>query len=146
LIIEANELSATNIFKQGIILSPLQEKSLFWVGTNYLWEYKDDLPSKEFRVQTEKQIKNWLKVSFKIVDHKAAVRPATIERRPFVGMHPVHSNVGILNGMGTKGCSLAPFFAKQLTDHLIYGKDILPEADIKRFNRILSGNKISPGK
>lgn len=146
LILEANELPATNIFKKGIILSPLQEKSLFWVGTNYLWEYKDDLPTKEFREQTEKQLKSWLKIPFKIVDHKASIRPATIERRPFVGMHSHYQNVGILNGMGTKGCSLAPYFAKQLTDHLIYRKEILPEADIKRFNRILSGNKISTGK
>jgi hypothetical protein len=39
--------------------------------------------------------------------------------------------------MGTKGCSLAPFFAKQLTDHILSAKEISPEADIKRFARIL---------
>ena len=141
LIIESKELPATNIFKKGILLCPFQEKDLFWVGTNYLWEYKDDLPSKEFRKQTESQLKSWLKVAFKIIDHKAAIRPATIERRPFVGMHPVYRNVGILNGMGTKGCSLAPFFAKQLVEHLLYKKDIQPEAAIKRFSKILSAAK-----
>jgi len=46
--------------------------------------------------------------------------------------------VGILNGMGTKGCSLAPFFAKQLADHIISGNEILVEADIKRFTKILT--------
>jgi len=40
--------------------------------------------------------------------------------------------------MGTKGCSLAPFFAKQLTDLLVSNTAIEPEADIKRFSRILS--------
>jgi len=29
-------------------------------------------------------------------------------------LSPAQQNVGILNGMGTKGCSLAPFFANQL--------------------------------
>ncbi len=73
-----------------------------------------------------------------MLDHKAAIRPATLERRPFVGFHPQQSNVGILNGMGTKGSSLAPFFAHQLAQHIVYGFPIAPEADVHRFNRILS--------
>ena len=114
------------------------ETELYWIGSNYLWEFPDDQPTGQFRKQTELLLKTWLKVPFKIVDHKASVRPANIERRPFVGFHPTYKNVGILNGMGTKGCSLAPYFAKQLTDHLIYKKEILPEADIKRFTKILT--------
>ena len=139
LVIEAKDLPATHIYKKGLILSPLPNDNLFWVGTNYLWEYKDEFPTKEFQEQTGHLLKNWLRVPFKIIDHKAAIRPANIERRPFVGMHPVHMNVGILNGMGSKGCSLAPYFAKQLTDHLLHKKELMPEADIKRFSKILSG-------
>jgi len=101
-------------------------------------EFPDDQPTELFRKQTELLVRSWLKVPFKIVDHKASVRPANIERRPFVGFHPTYKNVGILNGMGTKGCSLAPFFAKQLTDHLNSGNEILAEADIKRFTKILT--------
>jgi glycine/D-amino acid oxidase-like deaminating enzyme len=114
------------------------ESELYWIGSNYLWEFPDDQPTEQFRKQTELLLKTWLKIPFKIVDHKASVRPANIERRPFVGFHPTHKNIGILNGMGTKGCSLAPYFAKQLTDHLIYKKEILPEADINRFTKILT--------
>jgi hypothetical protein len=40
--------------------------------------------------------------------------------------------------MGTKGCSLAPFFAQQLVANLQEQKPIHPEADIKRFARVLS--------
>jgi hypothetical protein len=40
--------------------------------------------------------------------------------------------------MGTKGTSLAPFFANQLTQHILFDTPITPEADIKRFTRILS--------
>jgi len=53
-------------------------------------------------------------------------------------LHPHQKNLGILNGMGTKGCSLAPFFASQLADHLLREKEIMPEADIKRFQKILA--------
>ena len=137
LLIESADIPSTNIFKKGMMLTSIGSE-LYWIGSNYLWEFQDDQPTEQFRKQTELLLKTWLKIPFKIVDHKASVRPANIERRPFVGFHPTHKNIGILNGMGTKGCSLAPYFAKQLTDHLIYKKEILPEADIKRFSKILT--------
>jgi len=137
LLIESPGTPSTHIFKKGMMLTSIQ-KDLFWLGSNYLWEFPDDQPTEQFRKQTELLLRSWLKVPFKIVDHKASVRPANIERRPFVGFHPTYKNIGILNGMGTKGCSLAPFFAKQLTDHLIRGNEILAEADIKRFTKILT--------
>jgi glycine/D-amino acid oxidase-like deaminating enzyme len=136
LLIEAPEIPSTHIFKKGMMLTSIQ-KDLFWLGSNYLWEFPDDQPTEQFRKQTELLLRSWLKVPFKIVDHKASVRPANIERRPFVGFHPTYKNIGILNGMGTKGCSLAPFFAKQLTDQLINGDQLFPEADISRFSKIL---------
>jgi hypothetical protein len=52
----------------------------------------------------------------------------------------MNDNIGILNGMGTKGCSLAPLFAKELAENLVYGKTLNPEADINRFRKILSRN------
>jgi len=136
LLIEAPGIPSTHIFKKGMMLTSIQ-KDLFWLGSNYLWEFPDDQPTEQFRRQTELLLRSWLKVSFTIVDHKASVRPANIERRPFVGFHPTYKNIGILNGMGTKGCSLAPYFAKQLTDHLINKSRILPEAGINRFSKIL---------
>jgi glycine/D-amino acid oxidase-like deaminating enzyme len=56
-----------------------------------------------------------------------------LERRPFVGLHPQNPRLGILNGMGTKGCSLAPYFARQLVRHLLYKEPIHPEASVSRF-------------
>jgi glycine/D-amino acid oxidase-like deaminating enzyme len=91
-----------------------------------------------FKDSTEQVLKQWLKIPFEIIEHRSGLRPATLERRPFVGFHPVHTNVGILNGMGTKGCSLAPFFARQLTDHLLYEEPISADASIERFKKILT--------
>ena len=73
-----------------------------------------------------------------MLNHWAALRPATVERRPFVGLHPVYKQAAILNGMGAKGCSLAPWFAKQLAENLIYKKNIDATADVNRFSRMLS--------
>lgn len=138
LLIEAPGLPHTSIYKKSCTLVPLEKDDLFWVGTNYIWNFDDDKPTKTFRNSMEQNLKSWLKKPFTIVDHKAAIRPATVERRPFVGFHPIYNNVGILNGMGTKGCSLAPYFAHQLVEHILHGSSILPEADINRHARILS--------
>ncbi len=142
LIIEAPDLPAANIYKKGLTIAPLSGSAAgyFWVGSNYIWDFADTNPTEAFRVRTAQYLKEWLKTDFKIVDHKAAIRPANLERRPFVGFHPAYKNIGLLNGMGTKGCSLAPYFAWQLADHFIHGKEILPEADVKRFQKVLARN------
>jgi len=138
LIVEVKTLPGDYIYKKGFVLAPLQEPGLFWFGSNYRWDFPDANPTNEFIQQAERHLNAWLKLPFRILGHNAALRPATLERRPFVGLHPQQKNIGILNGMGTKGCSLAPFFARQLVDHLLYGKQIIPEADIARFSKLLS--------
>jgi glycine/D-amino acid oxidase-like deaminating enzyme len=138
LIIESEDLHNGHIFKKGMLLAPLPTKNTFWVGSNYSREFETVTPTQEFYDKTYTHLTNWLKVPFKVIDHKAAVRPATVERRPFVGLHPHFPQVGILNGTGSKGTSLAPFFAHQLVQHLVYGVPILKDADVARFTRILA--------
>jgi glycine/D-amino acid oxidase-like deaminating enzyme len=137
LLVEAPGLPREFIFKKGMSLVPWQDQ-LFWVGSSYEWEFTDALPSALFRQRTEGLLKEWLKIPFRVVDHLAALRPATLERRPFAGFHPLFPNVGLFNGMGTKGCSLAPYFAAQLAAKIKGEAAIDPAADIKRFDRILA--------
>lgn len=137
LIAHIPDLPRTNIYKQSITLVPWQD-GLFWIGSSYEWDFKDLAPSPTFREKTEAQLRQWLKIPYTIIDHLAAERPANMERRPFVGLHPVQENMGILNGMGTKGCSLAPYFSYELTNHLVRGEPIHPQADVRRFSKILS--------
>jgi glycine/D-amino acid oxidase-like deaminating enzyme len=137
LIVSIPDLPSKYMYKHGLTIVPWQN-GLFWIGSTYEWNYTNDLPSAEFRAKTAAQLTQFLRLPFTIIDHIAAERPANIERRPFVGLHPKYNNIGILNGMGTKGCSLAPYFAKQLTDLLITGAPINPQASINRFSNILS--------
>jgi glycine/D-amino acid oxidase-like deaminating enzyme len=137
LVIESEELNNEHIFKRGMVLAPLPVKNTFWVGSNYQWEFKDDQPSEQFYKQATGLLDSWVKKPYKVLFHKASVRPATLERRPFVGFHPHLPQIGILNGMGTKGASLAPFFANQLCQHIVHGLPIQDDASIHRFSRIL---------
>lgn len=137
LIAEIPGLPPHTLFKRGINLVPLQN-DLYWIGSSYEWSFTAEGPTEAFRNRTEGILRKWLRIPFKTVDHIAAIRPATLERRPFVGFHPLHPAIGILNGMGTKGCSLAPYFARQLAENMVHGTPILPEADVRRFTRVLS--------
>lgn len=136
LIAQIPGLPRNTIYKLGFTIVPWKD-DLFWIGSSYEWSFNSLEPTAAFRQKVEEQLKWWLKVPFEIVDHFAANRPGNVERRPFVGVHPVHRRVAILNGMGAKGCSLAPFFAHQLTHHLLYGSTIYPDADVRRFEKSL---------
>jgi len=138
LIVEIPGLPNEFIYKKSMLLAPLQEKDLFWLGSNYLWEFDNPYPSPEFYKDASAYLQHFLRIPFNIREHLAGLRPATLERRPFVGFHPLHKRIGIFNGMGTKGCSLAPYFAQQLAAHIHYQAPITREADVTRFTKILS--------
>lgn len=137
LIVDIPGLPRNKIFKQGINIVPWKD-GLFWIGSSFEWEFENLLPSNAFLEKTTAQLRHWLKLPFTIEQHLSSERPATLERRPFVGLHPLMHSVGILNGFGTKGCTLAPYFAAQLTANLLHGQPIEPLADVKRFMRVLS--------
>ena len=136
LIVEIKGLPNQAIYKNNVTIVPWKDQ-LFWVGSNYEWDFKDASPSEDFRTKMEATLIQLLKIPFTVMDHIAGIRPANQERRPFVGLHPSHPAIGICNGMGTKGCSLAPYFANQLIEHCETGTPIHPEASLERFEEIL---------
>ena len=72
-------------------------------------------------------------IKYKIIEKKAGIRPATKDRRPFVGFHPSNKKIGIINGLGSKGISLAPYCTKILIDNIFNNKNINKEINIKRY-------------
>ncbi|MBE7172786.1 MAG: FAD-binding oxidoreductase [Williamsia sp.] len=137
LIVKIKDLPGTHILKRGLNLVPWGE-DLFWAGSSYEWQFEHDQPTTLFREKTVEQLNTFLKVPFTVVDHWASIRPATLERRPFVGFHPLHPTIGIFNGMGTKGCSLAPYFAAQFVQYISKGTALSADVDVHRFKKVLS--------
>lgn len=137
LTLEIPDLPQTAIFKKGLSLVPLAQTGQWWIGSSYEWDFKHNDPTDAFRQRTEQLLQQWLHIPFRVTNHVAGVRPATLERRPFIGLHPHFQNIGILNGLGTKGCSLAPFFAKELIEELIHQRPVHPEAAVSRYTKLL---------
>jgi glycine/D-amino acid oxidase-like deaminating enzyme len=133
LIVQAPELPTSHVFKGPLTMIPLGHSGYWWVGSSYEWAFSDPYPSTGFRTSVEQTLNKWLQLPFTVTDHWAAIRPGSKERRPFVGMLEKNPAIGILGGMGTKGCSLAPYFAHQLVQHLLYRTPLCSEADLNRF-------------
>ncbi len=120
------------IIKCGISILPMGD-GLFRAGATYNWDQLDETPSEEGRQDLVEKLDKALKVPYEIVAHKAGIRPTVRDRRPFVGMHPVHSNVGIFNGIGTKAIMLSPYFSHQFVESLEEDKTLDKEVSIKRY-------------
>lgn len=124
------------VYKKGFSITPWRD-GLFWAGSTYQREFENALPSAAFRHQMESWLQQFLRHPYTVEDHVAAIRPTTLERRPFAGWHPTFAQLGMLNGMGTKGVTLAPYFARQLVDNITLQTAIMPEADVARFANVL---------
>lgn len=122
------------MIKSGVFLVP-QGNYHFWVGSSYVWKFLNDQPTSEGRNWLIKKLKEVLNCPFEIIKHKAAIRPVFKDRRPVIGFSQAYPQIGIFNGLGTKGASLGPFWAKHFSDFLT-GKipGLNSEVNVQRFN------------
>lgn len=72
----------------------------------------------------EERLRSTFSLAYTVREQRAGIRPATFDRRPLIGLHPRHPQIGIFNGLGTKGVSLAPYFAKKFVEHLLQQKEL----------------------
>ncbi|MGX5820222.1 NAD(P)/FAD-dependent oxidoreductase [Chitinophaga lutea] len=136
LIIDITGFSSPDIIKKGVTLVPMEDGS-WWAGGTFSWDYADAKPTPAAREQLEDGLRQLLRIPYTVKDHVAAVRPSGMDRRPFAGLHPQFPQIGILNGMGSKGCSLAPAAAAQMRALLLENSPLWPEIDIKRYFKAL---------
>ena len=133
LTIYCKELKIKSIVNKDFFILPLPEEHCFKVGATYDWNNLTDTISEEAKNNLVKKINSLIPFPYKIVNQQAGVRPATIDRRPFLGMHPEHKNIGVFNGFGTKAVMLAPFFAKHFCNFIFLKQELFLDVDIKRF-------------
>ncbi len=133
-IIKAPDLDIDIIVNTSVFILPLGNH-LFKVGATYNWNDKTAFPTEEGKLELIDRIKELITCDFEIVEHFAGVRPTVRDRRPLVGTHPIHKNLHILNGLGTRGVMLGPSMAKSLYQHIEYQQPLDKEIDINRFTK-----------
>jgi len=113
LLLDIPDLPANALYEHKLRLVPYTGNS-FWCGSNYQWKYKNLVPDLLWRKQAEEHLEKWLKLPYKVIDHKVAERPTTAGQKVFAGIHPGTSSIAYLNGLGTRGFSSGPLWAARL--------------------------------
>jgi glycine oxidase len=128
----------TKVFKNNISIVSISDISpsgndLYWVGATNEWNSPHDLPTEEKKQLLINELSEILTTDFEVIDHQAAYRPTVKDRRPLIGFHPENLNLAIFNGFGTKGASLAPYWAAHFSSILLRGGEIEKDVYIRRF-------------
>jgi glycine oxidase len=103
------------------------------VGSTYSWHDLDTGPTEKAKEELLDKLDKLVKIpEKKVIVHKSGIRPATKDRKPFLGKHPTQKRVYIFNGFGAKGVSLVPYFSKMMLELLLDGKEPQKEVNIMR--------------
>jgi glycine oxidase len=127
-----NTAFTEKIIKNNVSLIPLSNGT-YWVGSNYEWNVTNSEPSPEIKKMFLQELNQFLMADYQVVAHHAAIRPTTKDRRPMLGFHYENPNLAIFNGLGTKGTSLAPYWAKHFVKVLLNKEKLDKMVDIERF-------------
>lgn len=112
LTLQLSRMPRTHIIKRGYWLLPFHDKT-FKFGSTYIPE--------DTRLEIDSIHTDMLLSSFydmfgyepRVVSQQTGVRPVLHDRQPIFSPHPMHRNVYLFNGLGSKGVTLAPFMAHQ---------------------------------
>lgn len=126
------------ILNKGCFVLPLK-KGRLKIGATYSWKELNNKPSEAARIELLEKAKALVTAQLNLLSHKAGVRPATRDRRPFIGQHAKFKPIYIFNGFGSKGVSLIPYFANEFLQHLQYGKELAAEVNILRYHSFYQG-------
>lgn len=137
LLIKAPNLNLDVIMKSSIFVLPIVN-DLYKVGATYNWEDKTNIPTEAAKKELIDNLKELITCDFEVIEHYAGVRPTVKDRRPLVGTHPVHKNLHVLNGLGTRGVMLAPAMAKNLYNHIENQIPLDKNIDILRIKNFVS--------
>ncbi|MBK7467511.1 MAG: FAD-binding oxidoreductase [Saprospiraceae bacterium] len=133
-IVESKDyLFDNNVFKLNYSIIPI-DKHRYWIGSNYEFNNRSvELNKEECEAQRNFIENNVILPRSTIVNQTIGIRPAMRDRRPVVGSHPDYKRIYIINGLGTKGSSLAPYCVTQLVKYMLNGENVDKEIHIKRF-------------
>lgn len=132
--IYSEALNLKEQIKASVFILPTKVNH-YLVGATYDWEDKSDIPTIRGRQFLENELQKHINCEYKVVNHFAGIRPTVKDRMPLLGRHSEHSDMYILNGMGTRGVMNSPYYAQMLYDFIILDKPLDKKVDIERFRK-----------
>lgn len=124
------DFNPNQIVNRGVFMIP--RDGAIRVGSTYDNQDSSWQPTAEGSSMIEDKLGKLYQGPYEVIGASAGIRPATFDRRPFLGLVENQSGIGIFNGLGTKGVSLAPYFAPMMADFLLGKQEILPDVNVNR--------------
>lgn len=97
------------------------------LGSNFAWNDLSLSPSDEIKNKLLSSLRDNTNIQGQVKSHEVGIRPTTTQRKPFVGELTKLANSYCLNGLGSKGCLIAPYYCGLLADHLLKGSRLPTE-------------------
>jgi len=119
------------MYNRGVYVVP-KSKLQALIGGTYNWDDLTLVPTERAKQELQIKTQRLLRIPYQILKQQAGIRPATFDRRPWIGLHPAYPQLGIFNGLGSKGVSLAPYLAVEFVEHLLYNQELPTEARLDR--------------
>ena len=127
------DFSPPYIVNRGVFRVPLATGN-FRVGSTYTWHDLELGPTATAQKELLDKLTEVVRVPVQeVCVHKVGIRPATKDRKPFLGKHPEAQSVYIFNGFGAKGVSLVPYFSAVMRDFLLEYQPLPEEVSISRY-------------
>jgi len=126
-----------SIISRGVYILPLGNH-LFTVGSTYNHtDFTDDLTEagQDF---LRAKVREMLKVDFEVLTSVAGVRPTVKDRRFLIGMHPKYDEIGVFNGLGTRGVLQGPLLSRDFSVFLTQPKRDMQNTENQRVACFLS--------
>ena len=111
------------------------------VGSTYDWRNTNAVPTAAGRAEVQEKLSRMVDGPVIVEHHEAGVRPTMKDYEPVIGRHPKHSNVFILNGLGSKGTLRAPLMAAAVLSQI---KGVGVQDTLRSYNRLLPEHREPP--
>jgi len=103
----------------GKWLIPLANGNLK-LGSNYIWKDQTLEPNSQTAMAFLADFEHHTKQSAELIRHEVGIRPSTTQRMPFVGPLSNLKHAYCLNGLGSKGCLIAPYYVNLLCENMLH--------------------------
>ncbi|MGZ4959683.1 MAG: NAD(P)/FAD-dependent oxidoreductase [Methylomonas sp.] len=131
---EAGSALPAQILNYGHWMIPL-DGGRFKTGATFDNHNLDNLPSRQAEtiLLTALQKVCPMLQSARVYEHKTGIRPTTLDKQPFIGAHPRHTNLHIFNGFGAKGSLAIPWHCRQFAAALKRQSPLSTDSHIRRY-------------
>jgi glycine/D-amino acid oxidase-like deaminating enzyme len=129
--IKATELKLKRMVKKKVFILPIGNDE-YKVGATYSRDWNNKETSKEKLELLKAFLEEIIDVPYSIIKQEAGIRPAVKDRRPLMGKDE-KSGYFLFNGLGSRGCFMAPLLSKEMLQFMKGEQALHPEANLNRY-------------